>query len=127
MFVTVNKEATIKTLTALYWLPCICNSVKFQENKICIFIDSNSEVNTITLAFVVKLGLTILKTSIGVQKIDGLVLETYSMALAYFLLQNSLERVRFFEKTFLLVDINIEMILRIPFVSFDNADIKFGE
>lgn len=44
-----------------------------------------------------------------------------------FLLQDSLNRVIYFEKTFLLVNINIEVILEISFLSFGNMDIKFAE
>ncbi len=39
-----------------------------------------------TPAYIVELGLTTQKTSIGAQKIDGSPLETYGMALASFLL-----------------------------------------
>ncbi len=49
------------------------------------------------------------------------------MVLASFSLQDSLGRVRFFEETFLLAEINIEMVLEIPFLSFSNADVKFTE
>ncbi len=37
-----------------------------------------------TLAYVAELGLTIQKTSVSAQKIDGLLLETYNMASARF-------------------------------------------
>ncbi len=49
------------------------------------------------------------------------------MVSASFLLQDSLERVRFLEETFLLTNINIKMVLRIPFLSFSNIDVKFAE
>lgn len=52
-------------------------------------IDFSSKVNAITLAYLVKLGFTTPKTSFGAQKIDGLLLETYGMVLARFLLLNS--------------------------------------
>lgn len=44
-----------------------------------------------------------------------------------FLLQNSQKRIWFFEKTFLLTDASIEMILKMPFLFLNNADIKFAE
>lgn len=40
---------------------------------------------------------------------------------------DSLEKVQFFEKTFLLADINMKMILRMYFLSFDNTDIGFTQ
>lgn len=47
------------------------------------------------------------------------------MVLASFFLQDSLKKIRFFEKTFLLVDTNIKVILRMLFLSFNNIDVKF--
>lgn len=43
--------------------------------------------------YVAKLGLNIWKTSNKAQKIDCLILKTYNIVLAKFLLQNSLKRV----------------------------------
>ncbi len=80
-----------------------------------------------TSAYAAKLGLTARKTSVGAQKIDGSPLETYGMASASFLLQDSLGRVRFFEETFLLADISMEVILGMPFLSLSNADVEFAE
>lgn len=74
------------------------------------------------LAYTAKLSLSTQRTSIKAQKIDGSVLETYGIASASFLLQNSLRRVWFFEEIFLLADTSIEVILRMPFLSFSNAD-----
>ncbi len=48
------------------------------------------------------------------------------MVSASFLLQDSLGRVRFFEKTFLLADTNMEVVLRMPFLSLSNVDVKFA-
>ena len=70
-----------------------------------------------TPAFAARLGLITRATNVGAQKIDGSPLETYSMALAGFLLQDSLERVRFFEETFLLADTSVEVVLGMPFHS----------
>ncbi len=79
-----------------------------------------------TPAYTVKLGLTIQKTSIGAQKIDGLSLETYSMTSASFSLQDSLGRVWFFEETFLLADTSIKVVLGMLFLALNNANILFG-
>lgn len=48
------------------------------------------------------------------------------MALEEFLLQNSLRKVRFFEKTFLLANINMELILKMLFLSLSNANFQFS-
>lgn len=67
------------------------------------------------------------KTNIRVQKVHGTSVETYSMGSARFLHQNNLQRVRYFEETFLLANISIKIILGRPFLSFSNANIKFVE
>ncbi len=48
------------------------------------------------------------------------------MVSASILLQNSLERVQFFEETFLLADTSIEVVLRMFFLALSNADFQFG-
>lgn len=104
--------------------------VQFQRslvNKIQALINFSSEVNSMTLTYIAKLGLTFQKTNIGAQKIDGLPLKTHGMALARFLFQDNLGRVSFFEKTFLLVNTSIDVILKMPFLSLNNADVKFAK
>ncbi len=80
-----------------------------------------------TPAYTAKLGLTTQKTSVGAKKIDGLPLETHGMTSAKFSLQDSLGKVRFFEETFLLTDTSIEVVLGMPFLSLNNADVEFAE
>ncbi len=75
-----------------------------------------------TPTYVKKLGCTNWKTSVGAQKINDSPLETDGMVSASFLLQDRLERVRFFEETFLLVDTSIEMVLGMFFLALSNAD-----
>ncbi len=53
-------------------------------------INSGSEVNAMTLAYIAKLGLITQKTNVGAQKIDFSPLETHGIASARFLLQDSL-------------------------------------
>lgn len=98
-----------------------------QSNKVQTLINSNSEVNEIFLAYTAKIDFTTHKTNIGVQKIEGLVLETYSMALACFLLFNSLGRVRFIEKTLILVNSHVEIILGMLFLPLSNVNVEFSK
>ncbi len=107
-------------------MPYIRYPVQFQEDQpeVKALIDSGSEINTMTPAFTAKLGLRPRPTNVRVQKIVGSPLETNGMASARFSIYDSLERVRFFEETFLLVDISMEVVLGMPFLS---ADIEFAE
>ncbi len=79
-----------------------------------------------TPAYAKKLCFTTRKTSIGAQKIDSSPLKTYGIVSGSFSLQDSLGRVRFFKKTFLLADTSMEMVLGMLFLALSNADFQFG-
>ena len=49
------------------------------------------------------------------------------MVLANFQMEDKLGRARFFQKTFLLADISVEVVLEMPFLTLSNADIQFPE
>ncbi len=128
MSVIASTEASDKG--AFQHVLCIWYLVQFQKNyanKVQALINFNSKINMIPLAYRAELGLTTQKTSVKAQKIDGLLLKTYGIAPASFLLQDSLRRVQFFEKTFLLADTSIEVVLEMSFLSLGNIDIKFAE
>lgn len=80
-----------------------------------------------TLVFAAKLGLKSRAINVGAQKINGLLLKTYSMTSGGFFFLDSKKLVWFFEKTFLQMGISIEMILERFFLFFNNTDIKFAE
>ena len=117
----------IANLETLQCIPYIQYLIQFQNNKVKALIDSDSKINIVTPTYVVEHGLIIQKTSVKAQKTDGLPLETYNMVSTRFLIQNSLEKVRFFEPTFLLANTSIEVVLEMLFLSLNNADIKFAE
>ena len=83
----------------------------FQKNKVQALIDLSSKVNAITPVYASILGLQVQRTDVGVQKIDGFTLKTFGMILASFQMENKLGRPRFFEETFLLADISVEVVL----------------
>ena len=49
------------------------------------------------------------------------------MVIADFQVEDKSGRLRFFQKTFLVANTKLEVILRIPFLKLSNADISFGE
>ena len=101
--------------------------ILFQKNKVQALINSGSKLNVITPVYAAELGLMTQKTSVWAQKIDGLPLATYNMASARFLIPDSLKRFWFFEKTFLLADTNMEVVLGMSFFSLSNANVEFAE
>ena len=76
-----------------------------------------------TPAVAAKLGLSIQPTSISAQKIDVSALKIYDMVIIGFSILDKTGKIRFFDKTFLLADTSMKVVLRIPFLTFSNIDI----
>ena len=110
-------------------VPYINYLVWFQESQIQIkaLLNSGSEVNAMSPAYIKKLGLKARKTNVGAQKIDGSALKTFEMVIANFQVKDKVGRPRFFQETFLVADTKFEVILGIPFLKISNADVAFGE
>ena len=77
--------------------------------------------------YVTKLGLRARKIDVGIQKIDRSHLDTFGIVIADCSVKNKLGRVRFFQKTFLLPNIGLEVVLGMPFLNLSKADIRFAE
>ena len=80
-----------------------------------------------TPAYASRLGLRARHTNVGAQKIDGSTLQTFGMVLADFQVEDKLGKARFFQETFLLANISTEVVLGMPFLSLNNADVQFVE
>ena len=115
----INKEVTLEWVPYIYYLLCF-----LKDNAgVRALVDLGSEVNAMTPANAAKLGFKIRKTDIGAQKIDGSTLKTFEMVLADFQVEDKLGRAWFFQETFLLDNISTEVVLDMPFLTFNNADI----
>ena len=86
-----------------------------------------SEINAIHPTYITKLGLRTRKIDVGAQKIDGSYLDTFGIVIADCSVKDMLGRVRFFQETFLLANIGLEMVLEVLFLTFSKADIRFAE
>lgn len=64
--------------------------VLFCQVLVQAFIDLGNEVNTIKPSFAKKLGLHIIKTEVGTQKIDGSRLKTFEMIITFFSIDNTI-------------------------------------
>lgn len=80
-----------------------------------------------TLAYAIKLDLTIQPTNIKAQKIDNSIFMIFGMVLTGFWVDNKLDRSYFFQKTFLPRNIGMEMVFDILFSILSNANILFIE
>ena len=106
---------------------CICYPIWFKKNKVQALIDSGSEINAMISGYAAKLGLKARLTNVWAQKIDSSTFKTFGMVLASFQVEDTLERARFFPETFLLADLSIEVVLGMPFLTLNNANIKFAQ
>ena len=88
-------------------------------------LDSGSEVNTIYPTFTEKLGFVVRTTIIGAQKINSTTLKTYGKVLAVFSVTDQADRVRFFEKIFLVANISLDVVLRMSFLTLSAVDVNF--
>lgn len=109
---------------------CIQYPIQFQGSevgKIKVLINCNSENNVITPAYLTKWWLRPKPINNSTQKLHGLPPEIYDIASASFLLYNNLGKIWFFEETFLVADINIKVVLKMPFIALGNIDVDFTE
>ena len=107
----------------MHRVPCVHYLIRFKKKEVQALIDSGSEVNVMTPAYTLKLGLQVYRNDVGAQKIDGSTLQTFRMILANFQVEDKLRKTRFFQKTFLLADISVEIVLGMPFLTFSNANV----
>lgn len=52
-------------------------------------------------------------------------INTYGMIVAVFLMTNKVNKIRFFEKTFLIANFSLKVVFKIFFLILDGADINF--
>lgn len=71
---------------SLEYVLCIYHLVWFKKDQVKVqaLIDSNNEINAMTLAYAAKLGFKICLSNVGVQMIDGSTFETFEIVLASF-------------------------------------------
>ena len=129
LVLATSTSITDASKEALERIPCIHHPVQFKDtNKALVqaLINSGSEVNTIHPYFIKQLSLPIRLIDVGVQKIDDTTLDTHEMVVAVFSVENKANRVRFFEKTFLVANVSPEVVFRMPFLTLSGADVDFS-
>ena len=88
-------------------------------------LDLGSKVNVIHPVFAERLNLMVQTTNLSVQKINGIIFETYRMVVVTFSVIDQADRVKFFEKTFLVANVSPDMIFGMPFLILSSADVDF--
>ena len=100
---------------------------KDKDKDVRVLIDLGSKINAIHPAYTTKLGLCARKIEINAQKIDRFYLDTFEIVIVDCPMKNKLKRIQFFQETFLLANISLEVVLRISFLIFSKANIWFME
>ena len=100
--------------------------MQFQKDKgkdVLALLDSRRKVNVMTLAYVAQLGLKVQKANVNAHTLNGFSLKIYGIVITAFKVFNKISYFRFFQETFLLTDISMEVILGIDFLTLSNADV----
>ena len=98
-------------------------SVTFKDETEALF-DLESEVNAMSQVFTYQLDLDIWKTNVSTQKINNTFLETYKMVVSNSSVVDKDARKRFLEKSFLLANVKLEIVLEILFLIMKNANVN---
>ena len=88
-------------------------------------LDLGSKVNLIYPIFAEKLGFMVQTINICAQKIDGTIFETYGLVVADFSITDQADRIKFFEETFLVANISLDVVLGMRFFILNNVDVDF--
>ncbi len=88
-------------------------------------MDSESEVNIMSQIFAHQVCLNIRKTNVGAEKINSATLEFYGMVVSIFFVLDKDSRERFFEESFLLTDVKLDIVLGMLFLIMSNVVIDF--
>lgn len=75
--------------------------------------------------FAKKPSIYIWQTKISAQKIIKLSLKTFGIVITSFLINDKAKRSQYFEKTLLLANISIDVVLGILFLTLNNTKINF--
>ena len=118
------KVRVLDKVSSIFYLIQFC---KDKSKHVLALLDSGSEVNAITSTYAAYLGLKVRVTNVGMQKINESSLAIYNIVIAAFKVVDKLNCSRLLQKTFLLANINMKVVLGILFFIFGNADVPFTE
>ena len=109
----------------LIQVPCIRYPITFRKKSVSALFDSGSEINAIHPTFAWELVLPIRAMDIGAQKIDDTMLDTFGIVVTAFSVTDKANREKFFEKTFLVANVSLEVVFGMPFLTLNGKDVDF--
>ena len=107
-------------------VPCIHYPINFRKKSVSALFDLGNKVNAVHPAFAKELGLPIRPIDVGVQKINSTTLDTFGIVVVTFLITDKANQVRFFEETFLVANVSLEVVFGMPFLTLSGADVDFS-
>ena len=122
-----SKWSEDEYLENLVQLPCIQYPITFQKKSMPVLVLFNlgSKVNTIYPTFFQELGLPIRPIDIEAQKIDDTMLDIFAIVVTAFLGTDKANQIRFFEETFPLANVHLEIVSEISFLTLSSAVVDF--
>ena len=92
-----------------------------------VLLDSSNEINAMYSIFAKKFDFVMQITNVGTQKIDSTIFEIYKIVIVVFLITNQANKVRFFKKIFLIINISPDEVFGMLFLTLSDADINFSK
>ena len=120
-----NSKNRDEDLTNLARVLYIQYPITSRKQFLLALLDSRGEVNAIYPTFAKELGLPIRLTDIRLQKIDGTIIEIYEIIVAVFAVTDKANQVKFFEKTFPVLNVSPKEVFEIPFLTLSSTNIDF--
>lgn len=114
-------------LENLVQLPYIRYPITFRKKSVPVLVlfDLGSEVNTIYPTFFQELGLPIKPIDMRAQKIDDTTLDIFAIVVTAFLGTDKANLIRFFEETFPLANVHLEVVFEISFLTLSSVVVNF--
>lgn len=112
----------LEGISCIHYLLCF---YKDKNNKVLALMNLGNKVNAKNSRYASKLDLKICSTNVRAQKNGGFTLKTFGMVLTRFQVKNKLEKARFFQETFLLINTSAELEVEMLFLTFTNIKVLF--
>lgn len=122
---TSKPNALSSEKSKLQLVPCFYYFVKFNKKLVHTLINLENELNVINPTFAKILVLQVWQTEVGTQKIDRSSLKIFRIVIAYSSIDNKVRKSQFFDETFSLTNISINIALEMYFFILNNAKIYF--
>lgn len=116
-----NILLLLKQVLYIYYL------MQFKNNQVKIqaLINSGNKINAITKFYTAKLSFKVQLTNISAQKINYYIFKMFEIIIASFEVKDKLKKAQIFQKTLLIANTSMAVILRIHFLIFSNINIWF--